>query len=85
MSGKGSRPRPYSVSQDTFANNWDAIFKKEPEMAKCGCGRSPTGQCIGWHKLTEDQFKEALLSYNTAAQQLNTKPFVPVDKNKKDK
>lgn len=28
MSGKGSRPRPFSVSQDTFASNWDAIFGK---------------------------------------------------------
>ncbi len=27
--GKGSAPRPYSVDQDTFTNNWDAIFKKE--------------------------------------------------------
>ncbi len=26
---KGSRPRPYSVSQDTFANNYDAIFGKK--------------------------------------------------------
>ncbi len=22
----------------------------------CGCGRSPTGKCIGWHKLTEEQY-----------------------------
>lgn len=31
--GKGSRPRPYSVSQDEFANNFDRIFgqKKEPK------------------------------------------------------
>lgn len=28
MSGKGSSPRPYSVTQDEFANNWDRIFKK---------------------------------------------------------
>jgi len=27
-SGKGSRPRPFSVDQETFAKNWDAIFKK---------------------------------------------------------
>ena len=20
---------------------------------KCGCGRSPTGKCIGWHALSE--------------------------------
>lgn len=26
---KGSRPRPYSVSQDQFANNYDAIFGKK--------------------------------------------------------
>ena len=25
---KGSSPRPYSVSQETFANNFDAIFRK---------------------------------------------------------
>jgi hypothetical protein len=30
---KGSRPRPYSVSQDQFANNFDAIFrKKDPRV-----------------------------------------------------
>ena len=23
----------------------------------CGCGRSPTGKCIGWHSLSEDEFK----------------------------
>jgi len=26
---KGSNPRPYSVSQKKFAENWDAIFKKD--------------------------------------------------------
>lgn len=25
---KGSSPRPYSVSQQEFANNFDAIFRK---------------------------------------------------------
>ena len=25
---KGSRPRPYSVSQQEFGNNYDAIFRK---------------------------------------------------------
>ena len=62
---KGSRPRPYSVSQATFANNYDAIFGKKTmtpsveQMKKgtCGCGRSPTGDCIGWHSLTEEMYK----------------------------
>lgn len=26
--GKGSAPRPFSVDQETFASNWDRIFKK---------------------------------------------------------
>ena len=30
---KGSSPRPFSVSQETFANNFDAIFRKpDPRM-----------------------------------------------------
>ena len=26
------------------------------EENKCGCGRSPTGKCIGWHALNEEDF-----------------------------
>ena len=29
MSGKGSKPRPYSVDQKTFDSNWDSIFNKK--------------------------------------------------------
>ena len=29
MSGKGSKPRPYSVDQETFNSNWDSIFNKK--------------------------------------------------------
>lgn len=28
------------------------------EANSCGCGRSPTGKCVGWHKLTEEQYTE---------------------------
>jgi hypothetical protein len=72
--GKGSRARPFSVDQKTFDNNWDNIFKKdktvqvrvqenESEVGKCGCGRSPTGKCIGWHGLNEEQLKAAQEKY----------------------
>jgi hypothetical protein len=27
--GKGSAPRPFSVSQDEYANRWDAIFQRD--------------------------------------------------------
>ena len=26
-------------------------------MADCGCGHSPTGQCIGWHYLSEEVYQ----------------------------
>lgn len=26
--GKGSSPRPFSVTQEQYASNWDAIFNK---------------------------------------------------------
>ena len=26
------------------------------EFGRCGCGRSPTGKCIGWHGLTEEMY-----------------------------
>jgi hypothetical protein len=72
--GKGSSPRPFSVSQTEFDNRWDLIFKKDSSMqvrvkedtaefGKCGCGRSPTGKCIGWHGLNEEQLKEAQEKY----------------------
>lgn len=28
---KGSSPRPYSVDQKTFSDNWDKIFSKSPK------------------------------------------------------
>jgi hypothetical protein len=29
----------------------------------CGCGRSPTGNCIGWHSLSEDAFQARLAEF----------------------
>jgi hypothetical protein len=30
------------------------------EFGSCGCGRSPTGKCIGWHGLSEEKYQEKL-------------------------
>ena len=30
---------------------------------ECGCGRSPTGFCIGWHSLSETDYKAKLAIY----------------------
>ncbi len=29
----------------------------EGKIGTCGCGRSPTGDCCGWHALSEDQYQ----------------------------
>jgi hypothetical protein len=35
------------------------------ENKVCICGRSPTGKCIGWHALTEDQYRQRISSNPT--------------------
>jgi hypothetical protein len=32
-------------------------------MDDCGCGRSPSGKCIGWHSLSEEEYQEKLKEY----------------------
>jgi len=73
---KGSRARPFSVSQAEWDSRWDAIFGRDlkeeimtprveenKEIGSCGCGRSPTGKCIGWHGLSEDEFQKRLAEH----------------------
>lgn len=88
---KGSTPRPYSVSQKQFADNWDVIFKKgkgmqvrvNEEIGRCGCGRSPTGRCIGWHGLTEDEYRIKLKEYHEFDSKVIMKnEFYDIDKDK---
>ena len=46
------------------------------EGRNCGCGRSPTGQCIGWHKLSEADYaakKEAYEAKQAAKAQAAAK------------
>ncbi len=51
------------------------VENKEEDIGKCGCGRSPTGKCIGWHGLSEEEFRERLAiweveDYKRRAQEL---------------
>jgi hypothetical protein len=36
------------------------------EQKTCGCGRSPTGKCCGWHALTEEAYRVKLDEYELA-------------------
>jgi hypothetical protein len=31
------------------------------ELVPCGCGRSPTGYCVGLHEMSEQEYEEYLL------------------------
>ena len=39
------------------------VEENPDEVGRCGCGRSPTGKCIGWHGLAEEVFREKLAEY----------------------
>ena len=66
---------------NAYRDNYDLIWGKknmqvrvqenENDIGKCGCSRSPTGKCIGWHGLNEQQLKEAQEKYQ--AQQVENK------------
>ena len=34
-------------------------YTREQIGKECPCGRSPTGVCIGWHSLSEEQLVKA--------------------------
>jgi hypothetical protein len=33
------------------------VSEEGKKIGTCGCGRSPTGDCIGWHGLSEEEYK----------------------------
>ena len=41
-------------------------------MADCGCGRSPTGQCIGWHALSEEEYQQKLKEHQEKAEKADS-------------
>lgn len=33
------------------------VKENAEDFGKCGCGRSPTGKCCGWHGLSEQLYQ----------------------------
>jgi hypothetical protein len=59
--GKGSKPRPLSVEQQTFESNFDAIFRnKEPLCDICGKVLDSSKECaymacpLAWNEARMD-------------------------------
>ena len=42
------------------------VKEDDNDFGRCGCGRSPTGKCIGWHGLNEQHLKEAQEKYKAS-------------------
>ena len=61
---------------NAYRDNYDLIWGKKEmtprvdkkdngeDFGKCGCGRSPSGKCIGWHGLSEEEFQKRLAEHN---------------------
>ena len=45
-------------------SNLIKLITNNRNIMSCGCGRSPTGECIGWHGLTEEEYQKKLKEYN---------------------
>ena len=43
------------------------------ELKDCGCGRSPTGKCIGWHSLPEEEYRQKLKEFEEKGSELSDK------------
>ena len=44
--GKGSSPRPFSVSQDEYNKRWDAIFSRDLEEEEPEIEEDPDGEAL---------------------------------------
>jgi len=46
-------------------------------MSACGCGRSPTGLCVGWHRLTKEKYEEKKKKYEELSEDQKKTAFHP--------
>ena len=68
-------------TSNSYRDNYDLIFRKNKmtpsvesmKKGTCGCGRSPTGDCCGWHALTQEQFEQRKELYETGKVDLTGK------------
>ena len=68
-------------ASSAYRDHYDNIFRKDKmqvrveekaeDIGKCGCGRSPTGKCIGWHGLTEEAFQARLSEFKAQEEASN--------------
>lgn len=69
--GKGSKPRPYSVSREQFASNWDTVFSKN-RPDNTGVENNEYYDIL----TTEDcfEYEDKITRYNEETQTVKTLP-----------
>ena len=51
----------------------DHLFRgRVPQKFGCECGRSPTGKCVGWHRLSDTGYSEMFAKWQNASQSFKT-------------
>jgi len=54
-------------------------------MALCKCGRSPTGQCNGWHRLSHPEFLRKLREHDIKKLKVESDRRMEQKKNSEEK
>jgi|TARA_B110000908_G_scaffold49833_1_gene60890 hypothetical protein len=45
------------------------VTRRYDIMSKCGCGRSPTGMCVGWHGLSKEEYEAKLKEHQESSKE----------------
>ena len=53
---KDTTPDPLEVAEKEAEETLKTVEQAIKEKPKCGCGRSPTGFCVGLHKLSDAEW-----------------------------
>jgi hypothetical protein len=51
------------------------VEMEEHQVRECGCGRSPSGRCVGWHSLSEDEYQARLEQHTQESMELKDSPL----------
>ena len=54
------------------------------ELKTCGCGRSPTGRCMGWHSLEEVEYLTKLDEFIQAVNKFQTQKITEATEKNED-
>ena len=44
---------------------FDVLKENLEKLMSCTCGRSPTGKCVGWHNLSEEDYQNKKIAWET--------------------